>query len=495
MKKAVVIGSGFAGIASAASLARKGFEVLVLEKNLQPGGRAGVWKQDGFTFDMGPSFYWMPEVFERFFGMFGEKVEDHYELVRLDPSYKVIFNKTDHWSLPADPIELRAFFDRVEPGAGAKLDQFLAQARVKYDLGMGKLVYRPSLSWLEYARPEVLSGLLRTSVFTSLRQHVRDHFKDERLRTLMEFPVLFLGASPQNTPALYSLMNHADMTLGTWYPIGGMGKVVEAMVRLAEDHGVHFKYGSPVVRVNSERGKVKSVSTAHAEYVADVVVAAADYNHVEQELLQPAERAYDEDYWDTRVMAPSGLLFYLGFNKKFQALEHHTLFFDESLDDHTAEIYSDPAWPQKPLFYVSCASRTDVHVAPPGHENMVVLIPIAPGLPDTPELREHYFQLIMDRLKFHLDEDLRSALVLKRSYCINDLKNDHNAFRGNAYGLANTLRQTGPWRPSMKSRKVKGLYYAGQLTVPGPGVPPAIISGQVVADLIEKEFIQRPQHA
>ena len=318
MKNAVVIGSGFAGLSAAASLARKGYRVTVLEKNLRPGGRAGVWKQAGYTFDMGPSFYWMPEVFERFFADVGGKVEDHYELVRLDPSYKVVFKQDDHWALPADPLGLRAFFDRIEPGAGAKLDAFLKEAKVKYDLGMGELVYRPSLSWLEYAKPEVLGGLLRTSVLSSLRQHVRDHFKDERLRMLMEFPVLFLGASPQNTPALYSLMNHADMTLGTWYPMGGMGSVVNAMVKLAEKQGVRFRYGEPVVRITTANGVANGVLTQAAEYPADVVVAAADYHHVEQQLLAPTERSYSPKYWDGRVMAPSGLLFYLGFSERFE---------------------------------------------------------------------------------------------------------------------------------------------------------------------------------
>ncbi len=444
---------------------------------------------------MGPSFYWMPEVFERFFARFDRSVSDYYQLTRLDPSYKVVFGKDDQWSLPADPIMLRGFFEQIEPGSGKALDHFLKEAKVKYDLGMGELVYRPSLSWLEYAKTEVLSGLLKTTIFSSLREHVRDHFNDERLRTLMEFPVLFLGAAPQNTPALYSLMNYADMELGTWYPMGGMGKVVDGMVELAEEQGASFRYGESAVRILTERGVAKGVLTATTEYKADVVVAAADYHHVEQQLLAPSERSYSEKYWEERTMAPSGLLFYIGFNRRLDHLEHHTLFFDESLDAHIAEIYAKPDWPKKPLFYTSCASRTDPTVAPLGCENMVVLIPIAPGLKDDNGMREHYFELIMDRLSAHVGHDLRTHIVVQRSYCINDLISDHNAYRGNAYGLANTIRQTGPLRPSMKSRKVKGLYYAGQLTVPGPGVPPAIISGQVVADLIVKEYAPRSQYA
>lgn len=487
MKRVVVIGSGFAGLAAAARMARCGFDVTIVEKNAQPGGRARTWSQAGFTFDMGPSFYWMPEVFNRCFAELGERVEDHYELVRLDPSYSVVFKPGDRWSIPADPIALRAFFDAQEPGAGAKLDRFLAEARVKYELGMGELVYRPALSWAEYAHPGVISGLLKTSVLTSLRKHVQRHFKNERLRSLMEFPVLFLGAAPQNTPALYSLMNYADMELGTWYPMGGMGAVVDAFVRVAEKQGVRIKCSNSVERIVCERDMVRGLETSMGFIPADIVVAGADYHHVEQQLLPAELRGYDEGYWEKRTMAPSGLLFYLGIDRQLPHLDHHTLFFDESLDAHSAEIYDRPAWPERPLFYLSCASKTDPSVAPAGKESMVVLIPIAPGLPDNEATRERYYHVVMERLGKHIGFDPRPHVEVKRSYCINDLKTDYNAFRGNAYGMANTLLQTGPLRPSMKSRKVRGLYFAGQLTVPGPGVPPAIISGQVVADLVAKE--------
>ena len=492
MPHALVIGTGFAGLAAAASLARKGFEVTVVEKNAEPGGRARVWRDKGFTFDMGPSFYWMPEVFERFFADFGERVSDHYQLARLDPSYSVVFGPQEKWMLPADPIALRAFFESKEKGAGAQLDRFLAEAKLKYDLGMGELVYRPSLSWSEYMHPGLIAGLLKTKVFRSLRKHVQAHFTNDRLRLLMEFPVLFLGAAPQNTPALYSLMNYADMELGTWYPMGGMGKVVDAFVRVAEKQGATLRLNEPVKRIIVEGSKAVGVETDKGILRADVVVAGADYHHVDQELLPEAMKGYSADYWKGRTMAPSGLLFYLGFDRVLPDLEHHTLFFDESLDQHSTEIYDEPQWPSKPLFYTSCASKTDPTVAPAGMENMVILIPIAPGLDDRDETREHYYSRVMDRLEKHLGFDPRPHVVLKRSYSINDLQSDYNAFRGNAYGMANTIMQTGPLRPSMKSRKIANLYYTGQLTVPGPGVPPAIISGQVVADLIEKEHVRKP---
>jgi len=484
---AIVIGSGFAGTAAATTLASKGYAVTLLEKNAEPGGRARVWRKDGFTFDMGPSWYWMPEVFERYFERFGHTVAQRYDLIRLDPSYQVVFSPTDIWKVPAGVPALKTLFERVETGAGGKLEKFLAEARQKYDLGMNELVYRPSLSWGEFMDLRLISGILRTSVFGSLRKHVARYFTDPRLRMLLEFPVLFLGASPDKTPALYSLMNYADMALGTWYPMGGMGRIVDAMVHVAKEQGVDLRMGTPVEHVIVEDGKAVGVRTPSGEFRADVVVATADYHHVEHDLLEPGDRSYTEGYWDRRVLAPSSLLFYLGFDISVPGLTHHNLFFDASLDTHAKEIYDAPQWPSQPLMYVSAPSKTDPSVAPPGHENVFALIPIAPGLPDTEEVRQHYRKLVLEKISAHAGIDVASHLMLERSYCINDFKSDYNAYRGNAYGLANTLEQTAVLKPSMKSDRVKGLYFAGQLTVPGPGVPPSLISGQVVADLIEKE--------
>ena len=483
MRTAIVIGAGFAGLAAAASLASKGFKVKVFEKNDRPGGRAGIWRSHGYTFDLGPSFYWMPDVFESFFARFGERLSDHYQLVRLDPSYKVVFGANDEMSLPASREKLSDLFEKVEPGGARSLDRFLGEAKVKYDLGMSA-AHKPSLSWLEYLEPRLLKGMLGTSVLTSLRKHVQAHFQDDRLRTLMEFPVLFLGAAPGKIPAMYSLMNYADMELGTWYPMGGMSSVVDSMARLATSQGAQFHFDEPVIGSVTESGTIVHVKTTKGQYPCDVVVATADYHHVERSLLKENERSYSDRFWEGQAMAPSVMMFYLGFDRKLPRLEHHTLFFDRPMDAHLAEVHDDPRWPTDPLFHVCCPSRTDPSVAPPGHENVVVLIPIAAGLEDTPAYREHYFQLVMDRLSQFTGIDLRSALVVQRSYSINDLISDHNAFRGNAYGLANTLGQTGPLRPKVKSRKISNLYYAGQLTVPGPGVPPALISGQIAADLI-----------
>ncbi len=488
---AIVIGSGFSGLSAAASLGKLGLAVTVVEKNGTPGGRARVLREQGFTFDMGPSWYWMPDVFEAWFARFGQRPSDHYDLRRLDPSYQVIFSEKDHWQIPAQMTELRAMFERIEPGAAAQLDRFLAEARVKYELGMRELVQRPSLSWMEFAHPKLLTGMLKSSVFSSMRTHVQRHFTDPRLRMLMEFPVLFLGATPQDTPALYSLMNYADMALGTWYPMGGMGRIVEAMVKVAEEQGAQLRCNTPVERIIVRDGRAVGVRTPQGELFADVIVASADYHHVDQHLLERQHRGYSADYWKARTMAPSSLLFYLGFNRRLPALQHHNLFFDHSLDAHAADIYGTPRWPDEPLMYISAPSTTDASVAPEGHENVFALIPIAPGLLDPEDVRERYLNKVLDRLTKHTGVDVRASLVYTRSYCVSDFEKDYHAFRGNAYGLANTLRQTAVLKPRMKSRKVDGLYYTGQLTVPGPGVPPSLISGQVVADLIQHEL----QHA
>ena len=486
--KVVVIGSGFSGLSAATCLADMGYDVTVLEKNSTPGGRARSFSVDGFTFDMGPSWYWMPDVFESYFNRFGKSTSDYYELKRLDPSYTVVFGQDDFVNIPAKMPALQQLFESMEAGSAAQLDKFLEQAAYKYEVGINQLVYKPGRSLTEFMNPKLLLDVLRMDVFQSFHKHVRRYFKNERILKLMEFPVLFLGALPQNTPALYSLMNYADISLGTWYPMGGMYKIVEGMVKLATEKGVRFEYEQDVQEIKVVNGKATGLITGSSSFEADVVVASADYHHVEQHLLPESCKSYSQSYWDTRVMAPSSLIFYLGINKPLQNLQHHNLFFDEDFGPHAHEIYTDPKWPKKPLFYVSAPSVTDASVAPEGCENLFILMPVAPGLQDSAEVRELYFNKVMDRLEQLTKQDIRNAIVYKRSYAHNDFISDYNAFKGNAYGLANTLMQTALLKPSLKSKKVSNLFYTGQLTVPGPGVPPSLISGQVVAKEIAKEY-------
>lgn len=488
MSKAIVIGAGFAGLSAATKLADAGYDVTILEKNAMPGGRARVFEEKGFTFDMGPSWYWMPDVFERYFAEFGKSVADYYELVRLDPSYKVIFGPKEDIDLPANIEKLKALFESIEQGSGKKLEDFLDESKYKYDVGIGEFVWKPSLSISEFFDYRLLSKAISLDLFASFGKHIRKFFSNRRLLQLMEFPILFLGATPKNTPALYSLMNYAEIALGTWYPMGGMYEIVKAMVKLAEEKGVNIKLNEAVKRIEVENKTAQKVITDIGEYEADIVIGAGDYHHIESQLLNETDRNYSEKYWNSRTMAPSSLLFYVGVDRKVDKLTHHNLFFDEDFDIHADEIYTHPQWPSKPLFYVSAPSKTDASVAPEGAENLFVLIPIAPDLADGEEVREKYYEIVMERLEKYVGHSIRKHVVYKRSFAVSDFKNDYHSFRGNAYGLANTLLQTAFLKPSLKNKKVKNLFYTGQLTVPGPGVPPSLISGLVVANQVITEF-------
>ena len=492
MKNIVVIGSGFAGLSTACFLAKAGFAVTVVEKQATPGGRARQLIQDGFMFDIGPSWYWMPDVFERFFNEFGKKVSDYYSLDRLDPSYRIYWQDGE-MNVPANYNELKNLFESIEQGSGVQLDKFLAEANYKYQVGINKLVHKPGQSITEFLDWDVIKGVFKLDVFTNMKKHVGKYFKNPKLQQLMEFPVLFLGALPQNTPALYSLMNYADIKLGTWYPQGGMYKIVEGMYSLANELGVKFEFNSDVQQIDVIDGKAKSITYIQTNQQlpitvsADVVISAADYHFTETKLLPEKSRTYSNEYWNKRTMAPSCLLYYIGVNKKLKNILHHTLFFDTDFGVHGKEIYDSPAWPTDPLFYVSATSVTDKTTAPIGSENLFFLIPVASGLQgDTEELRDKYFDKIVKRFEEKIGEKIIDNIVYKKSYSVSNFVHDYNSFRGNAYGLANTLMQTAVLKPSCKSKKVINLFYTGQLTVPGPGVPPSLISGEVVAKEVIK---------
>jgi phytoene desaturase len=484
----VVIGAGFAGLSAAAFMAKSGWRVTVIEKNDGAGGRARQLKEEGFTFDMGPSWYWMPDVFERYFQQFGKRVEDYYTLKRLDPSYRVYWEE-GYSDIPADYNELKALFESIEKGSGAQLDRYLEEAAHKYRIGMQQLVYKPGQSLTEFFDWEVVRNVFRLDVFTSIQKHIARHFAHPKLRQLMEFPVLFLGALPSNTPALYSLMNYADIKGGTWYPEGGMFSIVKAMQDLAEELGVEFRFGEEAKEIVMEGSRAKKLVTSKREYTADAIISGADYHFTESRLLPPAFRSYTEAWWDKKVLAPSCLLYYVGLNKRLENVLHHSLFFDVPFDKHAAEIYTEPQWPSEPLFYLSVASVTDPEAAPAGGENLVILIPVASGLEqDTEALRDRYFEKVLQRLEHHTNTTIRDSIVYKKTFSVSDFIQDYHSFKGNAYGLANTLTQTAIFRPSCQSKKVSNLFYTGQFTVPGPGVPPSLISGEVVSKQVIKLF-------
>ena len=483
--KVIIIGSGVSSLSAASFLAKEGHDVTVIEKNKEIGGRARKFSAEGFTFDMGPSWYWMPDVFEDFYKKFNHTTSDFYNLKRLDPSYRVYWKDETHTDLPANMEALENWFEANEKGSAIKLRAFLKDAQIKYEIGMQDFVHKPSMSIFEFANKKVFKGLLNMNLFSSIGKLIRKNFTNEKIIGLLEFPVLFLGAMPNETPALYSLMNYADIKLGTWYPEGGMHKFIEAFEQIALENKVKFITDEEVISFDKVDRKIKYVITSKASYPADVIISGADYQHTDKKLLN-GHANYSDKYWDKRVMAPSCLLFYVGVNKKLKDIQHHNLFFDESLEQHCKEIYKDPKWPSAPLFYVCAPSVTDSTVAPSGSENLFFLIPIAPDLKDDEETREKYFTILLDRFKQKTGNDITENIVYKKSFCIEDFKSEYNAFKGNAYGLANTLRQTAILKPSLKNKNLDNFYYTGQLTVPGPGVPPSIVSGEVVAKYVLK---------
>jgi phytoene desaturase len=484
----LVIGGGFAGLSAACYLQQAGHQVTLLEKHDSCGGRARVWESGGFRFDMGPSWYWMPEIFEEFFADFNLKQDSFYDLLRLDPSYRVFFSNSEIWDLPAGEDMVASFFEKIEKGSSATLKSFLAEGKIKYDAGMKDYTRRPSLSLREFIDAKMVREVFRLNMFGSFGKHVQKQFKDERIRKIVEFPVLFLGATAEKTPALYSMMTYADIVLGTWYPQGGMGKIVDGMVSVALSLGVKILNDVTVATldVNAKTKKITRVKTNQGEFTSDVIVCAADYNHCETQLLSAEHRSYSSRYWEGRVMAPSCLLYYIGVNRKIPNLQHHNLFFDEDFDAHAASIYETKKWPEKPLLYVCAPSKTDSSVAPENAENLFILVPVASGLQDTEIVRAHYRKYAFNKLKAVTGVDVKQHVVVERSYAASDFMADYNSWKGNAYGLANTLWQTAFLKPKMHSKKVSNLYFAGQLTVPGPGVPPSLISGKVVAKLIDK---------
>ena len=487
-KKIVIVGAGFGGLSAAALLARNGFQVTILEKNEQPGGRARVWRKDGFTFDMGPSWYLMPEVFEKYFALFNKNTKDYYKLVRLDPNYRVFFGTEKTVDVPARREEIDRLFDELTPRGSIKLKEYLDVAKYQYEIAMQEFMYRGYKTIFDFLSWKVITKGTRLKIFESYDKFARRYFDDADIRKILEYTVVFLGGSPKNTPGLYSIMSHVDFDLGVWYPCGGIGKLALAFTKLAKEHGVEILLNQDVKRIEINNGRAEKVVTDKGNFEADIVLVNADYQFAETELLESKFRTYDQGYWERKKMGPSAFLIYLGLHKKVSGLLHHNLYLDPSWDEHFRSIFDDPTWPESPSYYVSCPSKTDKTVAPAGCENIFILVPVAPGLEDNESIRTKYFDKTITHLEKLIGEKIRDRITVKRAFAHNDFKKAYNAYKGTALGMSHTLLQTAVFRPAHQSKKVENLFYTGSYNHPGIGVPMVIISSQIVSEQIGNQY-------
>lgn len=487
-KHVIIIGSGFGGLSAAALLAKQDFRVTVLEKNKEVGGRARIWKKNGFTFDMGPSWYLGPEIFENFFSEFKQKSSNFYRLKRLDPSYRIFFSNEDHFDITPDLKKMYKLFDSLEENGGEKLKKYLELAKYQYEVSMKNFIYKSYNSIFSIFNKQMLKEGKNLPVFENMEKFVSKYFSSERAKKILQYNLVFLGGAPKNTPGIYALMAHMDFNLGVWYPEGGFGSVVNGFAGLAKFFGANIKTNIEVKKIIIKNGKAIGVKTSKGDILGDIILANADYHHVETALLPKPYQSYPESYWSKKTIAPSAFIIFLGLNKKIKNLTHHNLFLDNDWKEHFNAIFDTPNWHEKPSYYVCCPSKTDSSVAPPGKENLFILVPVAPGLKDTEKTRKEYAKRILEHLESLTGETISDNIEVMRIFSQTDFIQDYHAYKGTALGLSQTLFQTAFFRPKQQSNKVKNLYFTGQFTHPGIGVPMVVISSQIVSQEIVNKY-------
>jgi phytoene desaturase len=485
VKSVVIIGAGFGGLSAAATLAHKGYQVTVLEKNNLPGGRANLKKIKGYTFDMGPSWYLMPEVFERLYKELGTSVEKELELTKLSPSYRIIVDGQSI-DIPDTKEELVALFESIETGSGKKLEAYLQTAQKHYEIAMQDFIYKKYTHLSDLFDIRLATEGIKLNIFGNLHAYVQKQFKDHRLQKILEYAMVFLGGSPKNTPAMYSLMSHVDLGQGVFYPTGGMHAVAQSLYTIAQTKGARFNFNETVEHISKDGVITTTTKKGTNTYKPDIIINNADYHHIDTQVLE--EKEYSDTYWKSRTVAPSAFIMYIGVKKKISALEHHNLFLVKDWDQHFDQIFVHPKWPNNPSYYVCCPTKTQNDLAPQNKENLFFLVPVAPDLKDTPAVREKMKKQIITNFEEQIGEEISQDIEVCELFAHKDFSTLYNSFKGTALGLTHTLKQTALFRPRMKSKHNPNLYHIGQYTHPGVGVPMVIIAANIVTEMIINEY-------
>lgn len=488
-KSIIIIGGGIGGLALACMLGKKGYEVTILEKNETVGGRARLWQKDGFTFDFGPSWYMMPDIFEYFFSLVGEDINEYFTLQKLSPSYRVFLKSNGaHYDFFGGIEKNKQTFESIEPGSGTVLEQFLASTKYQYEIAKHEFMFKNYDSIFDFFNKRVMTLGAKLPLFKKQKNIIDALFTSELLRKVMQYQTVLLGTSPDKTPGIYSMMNYVDFGLGVWYPKGGIIAIPEALLSIAKKYGVTIKTNASVKKIVVEGDRATGVLLEDGTTVlADSVVSNADVAFTDMHLLGGKHQQKSLSYWNKRALAPSAFIMYLGVRGKIPKAEHHNLVFSKEWDGYAKEVFGKKGvWPKDPSLYVCVPSKTDQTVAPYGDENLFVLVPIAAGLEYTESfLREYKEKIIAEMAKTFDVPDLKDRIVVERLYCVKDFINDYNAFKGTALGLAHTLGQTAIFRPNNVHKKIKNLFYVGAGTNPGIGMPICLISAELAYKRIE----------
>jgi phytoene desaturase len=485
----VIIGAGIGGLSSGALLAKRGYQVTILEKNEHPGGRANIFTAEGFTFDMGPSWYLMPDIFEHFYELMEEDINEHLNLVKLSPSYRVFFPHDKDFpvlDIHSDLDKDLETLEKLEPGVSDTLRKYLERSGQPYGIAKQSFMYRNYNSILDFFQWDLMREGRHMNPLQTMENYLNKWFKDDRLKKILEYTLVFLGSAPSKTPALYNIMNYIDFHYGVYYPKGGIYTIIESLVRMNNKHGVTIKTNTPVEKIYIEDGTAKGVVLADGTIVrSDYVISNADLWFTETKLLEEKYQTFPQKFWDKSVMGPSAFILYLGLNTEVPHLTHHNLRFGKDWKRNFKEIFDDPQLPNDPSYYVCKPTHTDTNVAPAGQDILFVLVPIPAGITPTEEERKAYRDKLITMMKEDLDmPNLEEMISYERAYWGEDFANDYNAYQGTALGMAHTLRQT-LLRPGNKSKKVKNLFYTGAGTNPGIGMPICLISGELVYKRIE----------